>query len=62
MDIGQQDKLAALLVQQREGTLDAGSRTQLDDLMGIYRRGMVHRAEALKAAVEPGLRSPLGTD
>lgn len=62
MDESQQAELGQLLAAQREGTLDADSRARLEELMGFYRRGMVRKAQALKVAVERGLRSPLGTD
>jgi hypothetical protein len=29
--------------------------------MAVYRRGMVRKAQALKEAVERGLRPPIGT-
>lgn len=55
----EQRELTALLAHQREGTLDDGARARLDELMAIYRRGMVEKARALKVAVERGLRPPL---
>lgn len=59
MSQGEQDELSALLARQREGALDDVARRQLDELMAIYRRGMVQKAQALKVAVERGLRPPL---
>lgn len=56
----QQEELSDLLSRQREGTLDSTGRAQLDTLMALYRSGMVRKAEALKVAVERGLRPPLG--
>lgn len=32
---------------------------RLDELMHLYRRGLVRKAQALKVAVERGLRPPL---
>jgi hypothetical protein len=59
MSQGEQDELTALLARQREGALDDVARRRLDELMAIYRRGMVQKAQALKVAVERGLRPPL---
>jgi len=61
MNNSEQRELSALLSSQREGTLDEAARRQLDKLMASYRRGMVEKAQALKVAVERGLRSPLDT-
>jgi hypothetical protein len=55
----EQRELSALLARQREGALDDSARRHLDELMEVYRRGMVQKAEALKVAVERGLRPPL---
>lgn len=51
----QQQELRDLLERQREQALGPLQRTRLDDLMAVYRRGMVHKARALKIAVERGL-------
>lgn len=59
MDENQQQELNDLLFQQREGQLTSHTREELERLMSIYRRGLVQKAEALKVAVERGLRSPL---
>jgi hypothetical protein len=59
MDAAQQDELSALLARQREGVLTEVERTQLEDLMRIYRYGMVRKAQATKIAVERGLQPPL---
>ena len=40
--------------------LDAVAWRRLDELMDIYRRGMVQKAQALKVAVDRGLQPPLG--
>lgn len=60
MDQGQQTELSGLLARQREGALDDTARTRLDELMQAYRRGLVHKAEALRVAVARGLIAPLG--
>lgn len=59
MSIEQQEKLGDLLARNREGLLGDVERGQLDELMRIYRRGLVRKAQALKVAVERGLRPPL---
>lgn len=55
----QQSELSDLLARQREGTLDTASRARLDELMTLYRREMVRKAQALKVAVERGLLPPV---
>ena len=54
-----QRELGALLARQREGRLDGVERQRLNELMDIYRRGMVQKAQALKVAVDRGLQPPL---
>ena len=56
-----QTRLSDLLARQREGSLADADRPALDALMGTYRRGLVRKAQALKVAVERGLRPPLST-
>lgn len=56
----QQTELRDLLARQREGSLDSAAHARLDELMGVYRRGMVQKAHALKVAVARGLQPPLG--
>ncbi|MBI4531367.1 MAG: hypothetical protein HY709_07570 [Candidatus Latescibacteria bacterium] len=60
MDADQQEELGALLVQHREGQLNDVERVRLDDLMQVYRHGLVRKAQALNIAVKRGLRPPLG--
>ncbi len=55
----QQDELSDLLSKQREATLDENGKAQLETLMTIYRRGMIRKSQALKIAVERGLRPPI---
>jgi hypothetical protein len=55
----QQAALSDLLGRQREGTLSEGERGELDSLLALYRRGKVHKAQALKVAVDRGLQPPL---
>jgi len=59
MSEDQQRALGALLARQREGRLDGVERQRLNELMDIYRRGMVQKAQALKVAVDRGLQPPL---
>ena len=60
MSDDQQRELSDLLARQREGSLDGVERRRLNELMDIYRRGMVQKAQALKVAVDRGLQPPLG--
>jgi len=55
----QQRELSALLEKNRESELDDAGRARLDDLMTVYRQGLVRKSEALRVAVERGLRPPL---
>ena len=55
----QQTLLSDLLTRNREETLDAGGRRQLDTVMHIYEHGLLHKAQALRVAVQRGLRAPL---
>ncbi len=59
LDKPQQSQLSALLAKNREGTLTPPEKQQLDELMQLYRHGLVRKAEALKATVERGLLFPL---
>jgi hypothetical protein len=55
----QQEALSDLLFRNREEQLDNAETHRLNELMQVYRQGLVHKAKALKVAVERGLRSPL---
>ena len=55
----QQSALSELLARQREGALTGAERARLDDLLSLYRRGLVRKAQALKVAVDRGLQPPL---
>src|SRR5712692_1813888 len=59
MDTEQQEQLSDLLAANRENLLNHVERERLNELMRIYRRGLVRKAQALKVAVERGLRPPL---
>ena len=54
MTSDEQATLNDLLARNREGRLDDAARVRLDELMGVYRRGLVRKAQALKVAVERG--------
>lgn len=53
-----QEELSDLLVDAREGRLDAVGQGRLDELMVVYRRGLVLKARAWEEAVARGLRKP----
>jgi len=55
----QQEELSDLLARSREGQLNKAEHERLEELMLVYRRGLVRKAQALKVAVERGLRPPL---
>jgi len=60
LDPDEQTELANLLDDQREGQLTELRQMRLDELMQIYRHGLVRKSEALNVAVQRGLRPPLG--
>jgi hypothetical protein len=55
METQQQEIFSDLLARQQEGQLNDVENSQLDELMQVYRRGLVRKAKALKVAVERGL-------
>ncbi|TAF10514.1 MAG: hypothetical protein EAZ77_03030 [Nostocales cyanobacterium] len=55
METQQQEVVSDLLARQREEQLNDTENSQLDELMQVYRRGLVRKAKALKVAVERGL-------
>jgi hypothetical protein len=55
----QQAVLSDLLAKNQDGTLDAEGRRQLDALMRVYEHGLLRKAQALRVAVQRGLREPL---
>lgn len=59
LDSRLQGELSELLAQNREGLLNQQAQTRLDELMQLYRQGLVRKAQALKVAVARGLRGPL---
>jgi hypothetical protein len=59
LDAQTQQELSSLLEANREGALDSEAQVHLDELMQLYRRGLVRKAQALKIAIDRGLRPPL---
>jgi dsDNA-binding SOS-regulon protein len=59
LEAEQQEELSDLLAANREGVLDTQGQARLDELMHIYRQGMVRKAQALREAVRRGLHPPL---
>ena len=57
-----QDQLSDLLARLRENEITDAERVRLDELMAMYRSGMVRKARAIKEAVTRGLRPQLGKD
>jgi hypothetical protein len=56
MESPQQEDLGKLLDRNREGQLEPMELGRLEDLMQIYRRGLVRKAQAWKTAVARGLK------
>ena len=56
MTDAQQAELSELLARNRENQLSGDDLAHLETLMQIYRQGLVRKAEALKVAVQRGLR------
>ncbi|ETX04335.1 hypothetical protein [Candidatus Entotheonella palauensis] len=54
-----QETLSRLLSRNRENRLSELERRQLGDLMTVYRRGLVRKAQAWKEAVARGLKASL---
>ncbi|MBW4567658.1 MAG: hypothetical protein KME31_06420 [Tolypothrix carrinoi HA7290-LM1] len=59
METEQQEVFSDLLARNQEGQLNEAEVRQLDELMQVYRKGLVRKARALKVAVERGLKSAL---
>ncbi len=60
MPEAEQKEMSELLWKQREQEIGAAERARLDELLGIYQRGNIRKAEALRVAVSRGLIPPLG--
>lgn len=59
MEPAQDSRLSELLDQQQAGLLSDNERSELQDLMQIYQRGLLRKATALSEAVKRGLIEPL---
>jgi len=59
LDDSAQSELSALLARNREGELAGTEAGRLEELMRLYRRGLVRKARAWKTAVARGLRPRL---
>jgi hypothetical protein len=56
MEPDQQVELSQLLAQNRESAVSQEERERLNELMQLYRHGLVRKAEAWQEAVSRGLR------
>lgn len=56
MEPEQQETLSELLAGNREGQLNDAEFKKLDELMQVYRSGLLRKARAFKVAVERGLK------
>lgn len=59
MTTEQQEELSGLLYKNQEGELQEHDRARFEELMSVYRRGLLRKAQALCVAVERGLRPRL---
>ena len=59
MESQEQEVFSELLARHQEGQLNDAEVRQLDELVQVYRRGLVSKARALKVAVERGLKPAL---
>ncbi len=55
----QEKKMNELLLLNQENALSDQKGRELDELMRIYERGLLRKAQALRVAVQRGLREPL---
>ncbi|MGH9822753.1 MAG: hypothetical protein ACREDR_05815 [Blastocatellia bacterium] len=55
----QQALLSDLLSKNTEGALGRLRRSELDQLMRVYEHGLLRKSQALRVAVQRGLREPL---
>ena len=58
-DDQQQDELSQLFARQGEGEMPPSDQQRLDELLVLYRKGLVQKARAWRTAVARGLRPPL---
>lgn len=59
LDLGQQAELSRLLALNREGSIKDTEVGQLDELMQVYRRSLIRKAQAWKEAVSRGLKTSI---
>ncbi len=59
MNPEQQEILNELMIHNREGQISETEAQKLDELMQIYRHGLIRKSRAWKVAVERGLKPPL---
>jgi hypothetical protein len=59
MDPTQDRRLSDLLARQQAGALAADEHVVLLGLLQVYQDGLLHKAQALRQAVQRGLRPPL---
>lgn len=59
MEPDQDQRLSELLDQQQAGVLTDAERPELSTLMQIYQEKLLQKAQALREAVQRGLREPL---
>jgi hypothetical protein len=62
MSADEASELSELLGSNREGALDPGGTLRLEQLMAVYRNGMVRKAQAMQEAVARGLKPPLNRE
>lgn len=55
----EQERFSDLLYENREGLITDEGREELNDLMKVYERGQLRKAQALEEAVKRGLIPPL---
>jgi hypothetical protein len=61
MEPAQDTRLSELLDKQQSGTLNPEEPQELDNLMQIYREGLLRKATALAESVKRGLMEPLNS-
>lgn len=59
MEPAQDQRLSVLLDKQQAGELTEADRSELLALMQVYQEGLLRKAQALREAVQRGLREPL---
>ncbi len=59
LSVDQQASLGDLLEKNQDGMLNIEERRQLDELTRLYESGLLRKAQALRVAVQRGLREPL---